>query len=248
MNRLSRLETDCVFRLLGQMMIMLMTFLQFALLSIFFYTEIYYFDVNPLWVIAMLVETRSIPRESTISALTFFWSMPLTSYCDLYVREKKSQQTCCCLTLQFIYWRIFLRPASFYSDRPFSFFSKNCEIVVIHRWLSFLSSSFIMFDKCSEEEEDKAIEIVKKLRMAAPDAPPLDIWEKVETDHRLAALRPGSHFFPAPLYLSIPRAHCERALVSTNADPFTPKGNTRIQLVLFTHVHRNGHLIAPIES
>lgn len=49
--------------------------------------------------------------------------------------------------------------------------------------------------------------------MAAPDAPPLDIWEKVETDvpHRLAALRPGSHFFPAPLYLSIPRAHCERA-------------------------------------
>jgi hypothetical protein len=88
MNRLSRLETDCVFRLLGQMMIMLMTFLQFALLSIFFYTEIYYFDVNPLWVIAMLVETRSIPRESTISALTFFWSMPLTSHCDLYVRKK----------------------------------------------------------------------------------------------------------------------------------------------------------------
>lgn len=54
-----------------------------------------------------------------------------------------------------------LRPASFYSDRPFSFFSKNCEIVVIHRWLSFLSSPFIMFDKCFEEEEDKAIEIVK---------------------------------------------------------------------------------------
>lgn len=202
MNRLSRLETDCVFRLLGQMMIMMMKFQQFALLSIFFYTEIYYFDVNPLWVIAM-AETRSIPRESTISALTFFWSMPLTSYCDLYVRKKKKVPTNMLLFNFTVHLLAnLLRPASFYSDRPFFSFLQNCEIVVIHRWLSFLSSSFIMFVKYALKKKKKLLKLSKVADGSTGCAPAGYYFGKSRdgrsTDWRRCAPVP---FFPCPSLL-----------------------------------------------
>ena len=89
MNRLSRLETDCVFLSVYHVQMIMMTFLSSSLLlflSSYLFYIIYREDnscANPLHFRGYC--KTAIPRESTISALKFSIKEKILQCCSLYI-------------------------------------------------------------------------------------------------------------------------------------------------------------------
>lgn len=148
-------------------------------------------------------------------------------YC--YLVRRKGQQTCCSFFTVHLLLANLLRPDSFHTD-------------ISMKGICTDSCSFFWVIICLRIKVSYCVEIVKKLRMAALDAPPLDFFKVRRSFARYVALHPGFSFpfFSCQSSTNGTRIH-QRWLVHT-------KGNTRLQLVSFPLVCRNWFLMASIES